>query len=218
MVAPTAASRAAKALISIRPAGSPSLGVIGGVEDAFGRAEFAGDADHAVVADHRRCAPRRKSSAASRRSRSAEQRQASASGVGRNTRTPRSLNRRNSSRSLDKRRVDQLVVLGRRGARLGLDPFVVLGRGVDGRPGGRVAGIEIDLAAALGRIGQELREQAARAPLRARRRHALADGEPNQRRDLLGALEIGVRGLLEALALERDRRPDSATGRRRDRW
>ena len=136
--------------------------------------------------------------------RSAEQRQASASVFGLNTLTPRSLNSRNSSRSLDK--AGSISSWSSVVAARDLASTHSSSSGVSstGRSWRRVAGIEIGAAQALGRVGQELRQQAAGAPLDAARRHALADGEPNQRRNLLGAVEIIVGGVLQVLPLQRD--------------
>ena len=102
------------------------------------------------------------------------------------------------------RRVDQFVIFGRGGERLGFGPVVVFVDFVARGAGRRVAGIEIGLAAAFDRIGQELRHQAAGAPMRAGRRQAFADREAHERRDLFRALEILMRGFLQPLAVERD--------------
>ena len=149
--------------------------------------------------------------------RSAEQRQASASVFGWNTLTPRSLNSRNSSRSLDKRRVDQLVVLGRRRARLGLDPFVVLGRIVErafpaarrrdrDRRGASARASRAGTAPA-GRRRATRRRSASRS---GRRRAEPASESARSGRNKRGRRPAGP-------GPPARRRPGSATGRRRDR-
>ena len=69
-------------------------------------------------------------------------------------------------------------------------------------PLGRVAGIEVGAAALA--LGQKLDDEAACAPGASALRQGLADREAHQGRDLLRALEILMRGALEALPFERD--------------
>ena len=69
----------------------------------------------------------------------------------------------------------------------------------------RVARRQIGHPRPLRRLGQELQQHAAGPPAVARaRRHLLADRKPHPGRDLLGASEVFVRGVLEAAAVERD--------------
>ncbi len=74
-------------------------------------------------------------------------------------------------------------------------------------PGRRVAGIEVGLARALGRVRQELQQNAAGAPVPARAVFAgdefLGDGEPHAGRNLLRAQKIFMRGLFEVAAFQR---------------
>src|SRR5207302_2139416 len=91
--------------------------------------------------------------------------------------------------------------------RAALDPGVVLGERVRGGAGRRVAGIEIGAAHAFGRTRQELRQNAAGAPVPAQAVRPgavfLGDGEAHAGRYLLRAAEIFMRGSLEAAAVER---------------
>jgi hypothetical protein len=67
---------------------------------------------------------------------------------------------------------------------------------------GRIARRKIGLATTLLGMRQELRQQAAGAPARARRRDDLSRRETDEGRDLLGLLEIGPRGLLQRAAFD----------------
>ena len=84
---------------------------------------------------------------------------------------------------------------------VGLDEALVGGLGVVEVAVARQVGHGV---AAFG--GHELHEHAAGAPRRARLAAAreLRHGDPHRGRDLLGLLEVGVRHLFEAVALERD--------------
>ena len=97
------------------------------------------------------------------------------SGCVANTRTPRSWNRRYSSRSPDKSGSISSTSSTVADQRLALGPGVVLRHGVNDDALRRIAGMQIGLAGALRRLRQELQQHAAGAPvmLRARRRRAI---------------------------------------------
>ena len=125
----------------------------------------------------------REGRAAARRSRSREQEHSSRIAVGAKTRTPRSWNRRKSSVSTGT--VGSVSSWSSHGAdqRLGLDPGVVLART---RPSARLAGTSPPgrsaLAHALGRLRQELDQQAAGAPAVMRAVAVLAHMDLGRRR------------------------------------
>ena len=118
------------------------------------------------------------------------------------------------------RRIDQLVILGRR--RRAIWPRPIRRPRATARRASRPRARRRDRRSTWRRrSGESGRNCASRPPARHSRafgRHALPDREPHQRRDLLGALEIGVRGLLEPLALERDHALIARGEARPPRW
>ena len=94
------------------------------------------------------------------------------------------------------RRIDQFDVLDGGDQRLAFDPGLVLLDSVQFGALGRIAGMQIGLTQTLGRLRQELRQQTAGAPAQLAAAPLLADGEAHTGRDLLGAQEIFMRGLL----------------------
>src|SRR5271155_4684419 len=147
-----------------------SVAEIGGVVDPLRRAELAGNADLAVVADH----------VATLLAREAHQHRLDAL-----RRAAADVAKRALLEDLDaalmkeaieqplarQRRVDQFVIFDRADQRAGLRPGLILGDEIADRPFRRIAGIEVGLAATLDRFRQELRHQAAGSPVRGIRRY-----------------------------------------------
>ena len=106
------------------------------------------------------------------------------------------------------RRIDQFDILDRLDQRTAFDPGIVFRDRVRLDASGASPGSRSAHARTIRSSRQELQQDAAGAPAmaRARRRRAefLGDREPHAGRDLLGAQEIFVRGILERSALERD--------------
>ena len=132
-------------------------------------------------------------------------RAAAAAGV--NTRTPRSWNRRYSSRSPDRSgsisSTSSTVPISDWPSTQASSSATACAH----RAFRRVAGMQIGLPRALRRLGQELQQHAAGAPAMLAAIAAapfLADREPHPGRDLLGAQEIFMRGVFQTAAVERD--------------
>ena len=105
-------------------------------------------------------------------------------------------------------RVDQLDVLDRGDQRAAFHPGVVFRQRVRRGALRRIARIEIGDAGAFRRLRQELQQDAAGAPAVAGAALAgaqfLGHRQPHPRRDLLGAMEIFMRGVFQRAAFERD--------------
>ena len=187
-------------------------------ELALRRAEFAGDADAAVVADHVGAVPAR------------EPLQHRVEGVGRAAAlvAHAATARINADAALVEQPIQQAFARQRGidqreprrsrhatgGPRSRPRPRQILGHPAFGR----IAGMQVGLAAAiLGWAGGIARSGRRRASA-FRRRHDLADSKPHEGRDLLRAQEIVVGAAASNPGRRSQRCPGREPCRRRDRW